>query len=131
MLSGITKFADHSPDEFLNYTGRRQPSKIKLGYEIPFCGSVIYKPKGPIPPTLDYRKLGYITPVRKQKKGCGSCYAHSTVGKYIRTITKGSKDITILLMSNRKTHSLFQYGSINFMICQYQLILLYHKLWYK
>ncbi|XP_067674117.1 procathepsin L-like [Haliotis asinina] len=72
---GINKFADMTHEEFrshmhldhlLQRTDHRAPVHVSL-------------PDNQLPPQIDWRTRGYVTPVKDQGQ-CGSCWAFSTTG---------------------------------------------------
>ncbi|CAG4972955.1 unnamed protein product [Colias eurytheme] len=70
---GITQFTDLTFKEFSDYY-------LGIRGNITYENAVKYVPSGlKGPDSLDYRKIGYVTEIKDQKR-CGSCYAFSSIG---------------------------------------------------
>ncbi|KAJ6766960.1 CYSTEINE PROTEASE FAMILY C1-RELATED [Salix purpurea] len=70
---GVNKFADLTNEEFraMHHGYRSQPSKV-------VSSSFRYENLSAMPPSMDWRKAGAVTPVKDQGT-CGCCWAFSAV----------------------------------------------------
>lgn len=85
---GATEYSDLSEDEFLKLALRKDISNRAERHRIDrFMRQKNYSPEGNliryerairIPPRLDWRTKGVVTPVKSQGN-CGACWAYSTV----------------------------------------------------
>lgn len=78
---GVNKFADLTTEEFKEfYTGVLPNMYANVSETDPSLGdsSTQEVPRYRVPKSLDWRKKGYVTPVKHQRT-CGSCWAFSAV----------------------------------------------------
>ncbi|XP_078322733.1 procathepsin L-like [Crassostrea virginica] len=71
---GVNQFSDLTHAEFLKYNGLNRTLLNRQG-----CSSYLTVNKPAAPDSVDWRKKGYVTGVKNQKR-CGSCWAFSTTG---------------------------------------------------
>ncbi|GMH21515.1 hypothetical protein Nepgr_023357 [Nepenthes gracilis] len=75
----LNKFADLTNHEFRSlYAGSKIKHHSMFKGKARGTGSFMYEDDDDVPPSIDWRKLGAVTPVRDQGQ-CGSCWAFSTV----------------------------------------------------
>jgi cathepsin L len=90
---GVNQFADMNSEEYKRWLG---PSITRE--QIQMNDSTTYlSPTGldPLPPSVDWFKQGYVTPVKDQKQ-CGSCWSFSTTGTLEgQTFKKTSKLVSL------------------------------------
>ncbi|XP_032902576.1 cathepsin L1-like [Amblyraja radiata] len=72
---GINQFGDMTPEEFRQLLNA---SRIKEA-ENSTCKVFTAQENAQLPPSVDWRPKGYVTPVKDQGQ-CGSCWAFSTTG---------------------------------------------------
>ena len=73
---GITKFADMTSEEFMEYVNK---GLKKIRTTSKSSSFIEYKRSAKtLPSSIDWRTLGYITPIKDQGN-CGSCWAFSAV----------------------------------------------------
>ncbi|KAI1713258.1 papain family cysteine protease domain-containing protein [Ditylenchus destructor] len=73
---GLNAFTDLSHDDVLNtFLGHLSEPSKDHPHGVPF----IQPPNATVPPYLDWRAKGYVTPVKDQG-GCGSCWTFGAVG---------------------------------------------------
>ncbi|RUS77301.1 hypothetical protein EGW08_014928, partial [Elysia chlorotica] len=73
---GENEFADMKSEEFVNVMAKYQmPNETKTNFDDEFS----YVGGTPLPAEVDWRKYGYVTPVRKQGP-CASGYAFASAG---------------------------------------------------
>ncbi|XP_060195709.1 senescence-specific cysteine protease SAG39-like [Lycium barbarum] len=77
---GVNKFTDLTNEEFrVLHTGYKRSSHPKVVSSSKPRTHFRYANVTDIPPTLDWRKKGAVTPIKDQKN-CGCCWAFSAVG---------------------------------------------------
>lgn len=75
---GINEFADLTNDEFrAAYIGDLKPFKVKSLEMTGFR----YENSGAIPPSIDWRKKGAVTPIRGDE--CGKFYSHIYIFNFV------------------------------------------------
>ncbi|KAJ8549487.1 hypothetical protein K7X08_033194 [Anisodus acutangulus] len=76
---GVNKFTDLTNEEFrVSHTGYKRSSHHKIMSSSKLKTHFRYANVTDIPPTMDWRKKGVVTPIKDQKE-CGCCWAFSAV----------------------------------------------------
>jgi len=73
---GHNEFSDMTNEEFQKFY---LPSKMDLSKSKPRFGQEHISTGAALPSSVDWRPLGYVTPIKNQGQ-CGSCWAFSTTG---------------------------------------------------
>merc|ERR1719412_1013983 len=91
---GINEFADFTSQEFVKYF-----NGLKMNHTLQMNVAKIQKMRKDLPASVDWRKEGYVTPIKNQKQ-CGSCWAFSTTGSLEGQHFKKNKKLVSLSEQN-------------------------------
>ncbi|XP_073423317.1 cathepsin K-like isoform X2 [Dendrobates tinctorius] len=93
---GMNQFGDMTIEEVVNtMTGLKVPPRNRARNITAADDKVM----DALPDSIDYRKKGYVTPVRNQGS-CGSCWAFSSVGALEGQLKKKTKKLVVLSPQN-------------------------------
>ncbi|XP_073495663.1 cathepsin K-like isoform X2 [Phyllobates terribilis] len=93
---GMNQFGDMTSEEVARtMTGLKVPPRNRARNITAADDKVM----DPLPDSIDYRKKGYVTPVRNQGS-CGSCWAFSSVGALEGQLKKKTKRLVVLSPQN-------------------------------